>query len=214
MPRQNLKGASKAAIQRSRVEQLDNFGSNPAEYVQVSVKNAFESAVGQFIERVHNNINSEKNFVTTGAISNITIQSSENQLDVYGSKHLIYQDRGVNGSVKKLYDTPHSYTDKRPPISVFEDWIRTKNIQLRDNERYYGDASPFADLSDDQKIKSAAWAMSTKVFKEGFKPRYIYSKEIPQLIEDIKKNISTFTIQMINQVIDVKPSARRTIIRP
>ncbi|GEP94680.1 hypothetical protein CCY01nite_09400 [Chitinophaga cymbidii] len=31
-----------------------------------------------------------------------------------------------------------------------------------------------------------SWAIAKKIFKDGFKPRNIYSKEIPKLMEDLK----------------------------
>ena len=209
----NLKKATKKATYESNVSKLDNIGTDEAEFtIELSI---IENILGDFIERIHNNINNEKNFVTTGKINQIDLQAENNRVNVLANKHLIYQDRGVNGSVMKLYDTPHSYHDKLPPVQVFIDWIKDKNIRLINNEKYdrVEGASPFKELTEDEQITKAAWGMAQKVFKEGFKPRNIYSKEIPRLIEDLTEQVGGFAVQQISQLIDVKESAKRIIIK-
>lgn len=207
----NLKKATKKSIHESKVQQLD-LGTDIGEFIQKEGLSVIEDAVGQFIERVHENINNEKGMVTTGKISDITIKAEDGAVHVMGNKWLIYQDRGVNGSEEKLYDTPHSYSDKMPPVDVFRDWIREKNIQLRDNEKYTGDASPFKEVDEESKIDGAAWAMAKSVYKRGFKSRNVFSKEIPRLVDDLKGSIADFSVQCIIQAIDVKPEAKRIIL--
>lgn len=209
-----LKQASKAAIYRSKVKELDNLGTNPQEFLEAGTMSIIEEILGDFILRVQDNINKQKDMVVTGKISDIDLEAQDGVINVLANKHLIYQDRGVNGAIKKKYDTPHAYTDKRPPISVFRDWIKRKNINLK-NSRAMGfeERSPFEDLSEDKQINSAAWAMATKVYKEGFKPRKIYSKEIPQLLKDLEKEIADFAVQYLVQQVDIKPSAKRIIIK-
>lgn len=209
----NLKGATKKSLHEAKVNQLDSLGTDINAYVQQESMTVIESVVGDFVERVHKNINSEKGMVTTGKINDITIQAENGTVNVYANPWLIYQDRGVNGSVKKLYNTPHAYTDKMPPVQVFKQWIKDKNIRLIDNKKYYGEESPTKDLTEDEQITKAAWGMATNVFKNGFRPRNIYSREIPNLIEDLTKEVADFAVQAIVQSIDVKPSAQRIILK-
>lgn len=208
-----LKQASKAAIYRSKVKELDNLGTNPQEFLEAGTMSIIEEILGDFILRVQDNINKQKDMVVTGKISDIDLQAQDGVINVLANKHLLYQDRGVSG-VNKKRDTPHSYTDKRPPVSVFREWIKRKNINLR-NSRAMGfeERSPFDDMTEDKQINAAAWAMATKVFKEGFKGRKIYSKEIPKLIKDLEKEIADFAVQYLVQQVDVKPSAKRVIIK-
>lgn len=137
----------------------------------------------------------------TGGMAQIEIQAAGDHVNVLANNYLLYQDRGVNGSKIKLYDTPHSYTDKKPPVQPFIDWIKTKNIQ-----------SPFKELTEEQKINNAAYAMREKVFQTGIKPRNIYSKEIPQLLEDLQNELADFAVQQLVQNIDVKENSKRIII--
>lgn len=212
MAKNNLKAATKKSIQEAKVQQLDNFGTDVNEFLQTESLSLVEDIVGDFILRVQDNINNEEGMVTTGKISDISIEANGGTINVMGYPWLIYQDRGVNGAVKKLYNTPHAYTDKKPPVQVFKDLIKAKNIRLINNHKMKGKDSPFKELTEEQQINNAAWAFVNKVYKEGFKPRNIYSKEIPQLIDDLTKQIADFTVQSIVQAIDVKPSAKRIIL--
>lgn len=202
----NLNGASKKSQQQSRIAMLSSLGTDRTEFDTSEFFSDAEKAVGDFVERVHTNINNA-DLPVTGGISDIRIEVDEatNKINIIGNPWLLYIDRGVNGSEEKKYNTPHSYTDKRPPAYVFKDYIKTKNIQLRYNENYTGEPSPFEDLDNDEKaIDSAAYAMATKIFKEGFKPQKIYSKEIPKLIGDLKQVIPNFVSKNIIQNINAK----------
>ncbi|GAA4326159.1 hypothetical protein [Flaviaesturariibacter amylovorans] len=211
----NIRGASKAATRRALNTQAARLGTDESQFdTELSV---LETIVGEFIERVQANISKEKNFVTTGKISDISIKVVGDVVHVMANPHLIFQDRGVNGSKKKRYDTPHRYTDKRPPASAFIDWVKSKqgfltakndyhrkmDDRISDQER--SEDRPFKELTDQQKIERAAWAVSTKIFNEGFRPRRIYSKEIPKLIDDLTAQFTDFAIQQINQKIDINP---------
>lgn len=199
------KAASKKAVHESKVASLDFLGEDVGEFITKESMTVVEQVVGDFVQRVHQNINQEKGMRTTGSIAQIEVKAENNAVNVYAPSHLIYQDRGVNGSEIKRYDTPHSFKDKRPPVQPIIDWIKAKNIRLKDNHKFKGESSPFKDMDDDEKITATAWAISTKIFKEGFKPRHIYSKEIPKLVEDLQNEIADFSIQSLEQVIDINP---------
>jgi hypothetical protein len=209
MAEQFNKVTKKAALE-AKVNQAGQLGTDINQFIMVDKFSEVEKIFGEFVERVKKNIDSEKDMVVSGKISDIEVKAENGFVNVYGSPHLVYQDRGVNGTKKKLYNTPHSYTDKMPPVSVFENWIKRKGINTKDNPKY-GDEAAFAELSEDKQIKKAAWAMAKKVFNEGFKPRNIYSKEIPKLVEDLSKVIANFVPQYLIQNIDVKPPAKRIV---
>lgn len=213
MAKNNLKAATKKSIYESNVKKLDALGKPLGDFIKEESFSVIEGVVGDFILRVQENINSEKDMVTTGGIAKIDIKAENGAVNVYANKWLLYQDRGVNGSKKKLYNTPHAYSDKMPPVQVFKDWIKRKNINLVNNEKYdrVEGASPFKELTEEQQINKAAWGMATKVFQEGFRPRNILSKEYPQLIEDLTKQVANFCVQAVVQNIDVKESAKRII---
>ena len=201
MARKGIKQASKKSQYDAKVSQLDSLGQSQDLFD--TTLNSIEVAVGQFVERVLVNIQNQDMNVT-GKVSDIEVKTEDNSVVVYANPWLTYQDMGVNGSQNKLYNTPFSYKDKKPPVDVFKSWINTKNIQLRDNSKYYGKESPFKELTEEEQVEKVAWAISSKIYKQGFKPRNVYSKEIPELLEDLGEIIGDAITEQIGVRLDVK----------
>lgn len=206
MATQNRAAASRAA-RASAINQLNGLGSARSGFEVADLFDSLTNPVLDFIERVKDNIQSA-DIINTGAIENIQMEVSDSGIELFAPKHLLFVDKGVNGSVEKLYDTPFSYTDKAPPSSVFVDYIKEKNIQLRNEETLHNGTphpnrvSPHADIDGDEAaIKSAAYAMSRKLFKSGIKPTPIFSKELPKLIDDLQATLATFSRDMITSQI-------------
>lgn len=197
----SYKDASKKSQMESKIALLDSIGTSKDSFSKV-IKNPIETAIGDFIVRVQKNIN-DLGLPVTGAINDITIESDGDTINIVGNPHLIFQSRGVSGTKFKR-DTPHSYSDKRPPIEPIIEWIKKSN-KVSINEDKFGGTVKFKELTDDEKIKKVAWAISTKIFQEGIAPKNIYEKEIPKLIEDIQKQIVDFSVQYINQQIAIEP---------
>lgn len=208
----NLKGASKRAIYKSNVSKLDSFGIDKAEFFDKEALTAIEQVCGDFINRVIENIN-KADIVVTGSITNIELETKDNALNITAPSHLVYQSRGVNGAKNNKWDTPHRFggpKGKGPSFSEFveaiKEWIVRKNINLRDNEKYSGKETPFKNTASDQNLlDKAAYAITKSIYNEGIEPKNLYEKEIPKLIEDIQNIVSDFSVQFINQVIDIKP---------
>jgi hypothetical protein len=200
-----LNQASSSNNMASKLAMLSSLGADRSEFTEAPLMNAVELAAGEFITRVKENMQ-QRDLIVTGKIADIRIETEGNKINIYGHGAVLWQDRGVNGSETQKYNTPHAYTDKMPPSYVFEDYIRTKNIQLRHNENYDKDGgSPFADMDgDDKAIKSAAYAMAVKIYKDGFKPQKFFAIEIPKLYEDIKAAVPTFMLDQIKQQITAK----------
>jgi len=191
----NRKQASGKAKQQLLIDSLDDIGSSRSDY-DTNVTDAIQIASLDFIERVKLNIQEEITPIT-GAIDDITLETYPNKVDIVINNHLLFQDKGVNGSEVKKYNTEFTYRDLRPPVAPFIQMIKDKNIQLRNEEFYRGDPSPFEELSEEKKIERVAWAISTHIYKNGFKPRNVYSKEIPQLETDLMSILGTITADTI-----------------
>lgn len=204
MANQNYKQARAAAI-----SSLDNLGQSKTDFETGDMFSAAENDVAAFIERVKENIESA-DMIVTGKIADLKIETTDSSINILGNPWLIYQDRGVNGSEQKLYNTPHEYTDKMPPKDVFVDYIKTKNLQVRNEENYSGNPHPtkksgFEEIDgNDKAIDSAAWAMAKQIYKLGFRPRRVFAKEIPQLVTDLSKSIAGFSASMITSSIKDK----------
>lgn len=189
---QSLSSAIGKAATASQLAALDALGTAKGDF-QADNMNVLEIVAGDFIKRVKTNIQQEK-LPVSGEIEDIAIQITGEVLNIVAPIHLVFQDAGVNGSVSKQYNTPFSYKDKAPPVEIFKDWIKNKNIQLRRNEDFHDDGSPFKELTDEQKIERAAYAMRWKVFTKGFRPRNVYTKELDQLADDVMNALGSRSV--------------------
>jgi len=184
------------SLSQANAAALNNLGTDKQQFE--TELSALEQACSEFILRIKENIQAIPDFVNSGAIENLSIETGDNEVNVMGSPHILYQNYGVNGAEVQMYDTPYSYKDKRPPVSVFLEYIQSKNIRLINNPRYYGNPSPFASTTEDKQQLQLAWAIATKVYKDGFKPRPIkWEEEKEKLKNDLKKNVAEFYIKQI-----------------
>lgn len=200
---QSFNQATKKSQYQAKVQSMSSLGSNKSDF-DTNIKQGVEAAIGDFIQRVKDNID-KADLPVTGAISDIRVKSDGNEISIVANKHLVFVSRGVNGTKESRYNTPHKYTDKMPPVYVFEDWIRRRNLNLRDEEQFGKKGQPFKELTDEQKIRKAAWGMAKHRFYYGVAPKDIYEKEIPKLVEDVKIYVKEFAIPYIRQNIDIDP---------
>lgn len=205
--------ATKAEQYRAKVEMLA-LGT-PSGQVELQDLTPLEAAAGDFIQRVQDNISREKDMVTSGKIAEMSVQVQGDEVQITASPHLIYQSRGVSGT-KTKYNTPHSYRDNKPPVQPFIEWIKNKKIVFsskNDNMRKYDDRlsdsdkskpAPFSSTGEDD-IISVAYAIRETVYQYGIKPKDLYEKEIPKLVEDAQALYEDFVLQQINQMVNINP---------
>jgi hypothetical protein len=223
----SLKKQTRKAKYEADVERALQLGTSASEFIEQGAMSAVEQIVGAFVDRVLTNIDNQKDFVNSGKISDITVDTKGSTVNVHAHPHLLFQDRGVNGSISRKWDTPHSFKDKMPPVDAIKEWIKTKKgflTKLNDYHRQYDPRltrkekkkdRPFKDVDTQKQIDSAAYAIAKSIQQQGIPPRKIYSKEIPQLMDELGEQLGDFMIQQINQVIDVHPregGENRTII--
>lgn len=194
----NLSSASSSSRAANFRNQIDSLGSLGTSVEEFSFElDGVESVVGQFIDEVINSID-EAGISVTGSISNLRMEVEDDTLKIYGAEHLLYIDAGVNPVGKQLYDTPYQYEDKMPPIEPIKKWIKRKNINLRNNEFFGGEGSPFQEFDEEKAIESLAWAISKSIYsKKGIPPKDVFRKHIPALIENMKEVVAGFTEQSL-----------------
>lgn len=87
-----------------------------------------------------------------------------------------YQDKGVSG-VKKKYNTPFSYTNKRPPASVFDKWVVRKGIAPRNSKGQF------------QTRQGLNYAIANSVYMYGIKPSGFLSKPFEKGFERLPDEV-------------------------
>jgi hypothetical protein len=82
-----------------------------------------------------------------------------------------FQDKGVSGT-KKKYNTPFSYSSKRPPLKPIEDWVTKRRFQFRNRE-----SGKF------MSFKSTAYLIAGGILKNGIKPSLFFTKPFEKAFE-------------------------------
>lgn len=161
-----------AARKAAKLERLDTLGADKFDFeTSLSV---VENVVGDFITRVKINLEQE-DMIVSGKISDIQVEPNGDEIHVTCNKWLLFQDKGVNGSVRKLYNTPYSFKDKKPPIQPFIDWVEKRGITG----------------------EGAAYAIRESVFQNGIPPTNVVSDEIDELEEDLINALGNTVISVI-----------------
>lgn len=132
-----------------------------------NVRKELESFRDMVIKESRNNLKTMRKD-TFGKLSkslkgNIKVSKNSFEFDFSMEQYGLYQDKGVSGT-KKKYNTPYKYTNKMPPISVFDKWIVKKGIAPR-NEK--------GQLVSRKGLK---FAIAKKIYTQGIKPSLFFTK--------------------------------------
>lgn len=125
--------------------------------------------------------------------SDLDVHKNSFSLQFFMMEYGEYLDKGVSGKRKK-YNTPYSYTTKRPPSRVFEKWIRQKGIQGRNKKGQF------------MKVKTLSFLIARSVFNNGIKPTMFFTKPFERefakldadLLEAFGLDIDEFLEQTLN----------------
>jgi hypothetical protein len=133
-------------------------------------------------------INSSKRLYKSLAFSTVVEKefvSSTFVMEDYG----LYRDKGVSGTVKK-YNTPYSYTTKKPPASAFSGWSVRTGLAPRTS------TGAFASR------KSLQFALANHIFKMGIKPSLFFTEPFERLFKLLPDLIEKAAGDDIEAIID------------
>lgn len=187
----SLGKATKKSQYESRVASLGNLGTEANQFEEPAI--IMQQAAGDFISRVQQRI-TDSGMSVTGQSSDMRIEViSDTSLVVTAPASLIFQSYGVNG-VNNNVGSPYGYTSKRPPIAPILAWIEARQIQSKNNPKYYSQAE-FEALDDETKKNQMAWAISGAIYRDGIKPKNLIQPEIDELIEDMINGLAGNAMQ-------------------
>lgn len=187
-----------ASYDMARLDALNNIGEDGSSFDKNLIGS--EDACGAFITRVANNIQS-KDLVDTGRILDITAQKvDESTVDIVGVPYILYLDAGIQGAERNTLAPNSPYKMKKmPPVDSFVEWIKSKNLRLRNNEAYGGSGD---EMVDDTRVEQVAYAMALERYRKGYAPQEIFEKEIPQLIEEASDGVANAVVDRLFGDID------------
>lgn len=97
----------------------------------------------------------------------VKVSANSISLSFYMEDYGVFQDKGVSGT-KQKYNTPFSYTSKRPPRKTLEEWISKRRFQFRDNKGRF------------MSYKSMSFLIQRSIFEKGIKPSLFFTKPFEQ----------------------------------
>lgn len=97
------------------------------------------------------------------------------EMEPYGD----YVDKGVSGTQRK-FNTPFSYTTRRPPVAPLLEWVRARRLFLRDEKGRFSKGGQ----------QRLAYLIRNKIFTQGMEPTKFYSQPFEQLFKRLPENIA------------------------
>ena len=97
------------------------------------------------------------------------------EMEDYG----MFQDKGVSGT-KKKYNTPFSYTNKKPPLEPLMQWAKKKNIRLRDKQGKFKKGN----------YKTIGFLIQRSIFEKGLKPSLFFTKPFEQAFKKLPDELT------------------------
>jgi len=94
------------------------------------------------------------------------------EMEYYGK----FVDKGVSGTEKK-YNTPYSYTDKRPPRKTLEEWIGKRRFQFRDKKGRF------------MSYKTMAFLIQRSIYEKGIKPSLFFTKPFEKAFKNLPNEL-------------------------
>lgn len=88
----------------------------------------------------------------------------------------VYQDKGVSGT-KKKYNTPFSYTTKRPPANKLDKWTVKRGIAPRDEKGRFITR------------KGLNFIIARSIFEKGIKPSLFFTKPFEKAFKQLPDDV-------------------------
>ena len=108
--------------------------------------------------------------------SKLKVTESSFSLDFFMEEYGIYQDKGVSGT-KKKYNTPFSYTTKRPPASKLDKWTVKRTIAPRDEKGRFITR------------KGLNFIIARSIYQKGIKPSLFFTKPFEKAFKQLPEDV-------------------------
>jgi len=76
-----------------------------------------------------------------------------------------FVDKGVSGKENK-YNTPYSYTSKKPPMKPLMEWAKARRFRLRDDKGRYTKGN----------YRTIGFILQNSIYKKGLKPSLFFTR--------------------------------------
>jgi len=172
-----LKQASsraKAKYKKPDPSILAGLGTAKATFDATDAISAAEQAIGEFIERVLENINQAVGktgdpLINTGEITNISAEKTDTGWVIKAPPHLDWQSKGISGTERKIPGSPYSFSGSKKSVNLtaIKQWIASRGIV-------------FEGVSED----STAFLIGRSIYRNGIDAKNLWEGEVAKLASD------------------------------
>ena len=135
-----------------------------------NTKEALNKFAKYVIQQAKTNLTKNKKNVSSdlyGSLGYVPPKAGANSfsLEFYMADYGQFVDQGVSG-IKKKYNTPFSYTNKKPPMQPLADWAKARRIRLRDEKGRYKKGN----------YRTIGFILQRSIYEKGIKPSLFFTK--------------------------------------
>ena len=166
---------------------IGSLGVSKLQVDTSSLLSSMETAIGEFITRVINNIDAAVGktgapLINTGDITNISAEQTDDGWQIKAPPHLDFQSKGVSGTERQVPNSPYKFSGNKKSVNldVIKLWIRQRGIN-------------FEGLSEDQ----TAYLIGRSIYRQGIDPKRLWEDEVEKLKQDIGEEIANQIAQSV-----------------
>ena len=134
------------------------------------------------IQQSRSNLSKNKKNVSSdlyGSLGyDLKVNPNSFSLEFYMADYGQFVDQGVSG-IKRKYNTPFSYTNKKPPMQPLADWAKAKRIRLRDEKGKYKKGN----------YKTIGFILQRSIYEKGIKPSLFFTKPFEKAFDNLPDDL-------------------------
>jgi hypothetical protein len=134
------------------------------------------------IQQSRSNLSKNKKNVSSdlyGSLGyDLKVNPNSFSLEFYMADYGQFVDQGVSG-IKRKYNTPFSYTNKKPPMQPLADWAKARRIRLRDEKGKYKKGN----------YKTIGFILQRSIYEKGIKPSLFFTKPFEKAFDNLPKEL-------------------------
>ena len=134
-----------------------------------NTRNSLNKFAKYVIQQSRSNLSKNKKNVSSdlyGSLGyDLKVMPNSFSLEFYMADYGQFVDQGVSG-IKKKYNTPFSYTNKKPPMQPLADWAKARRIRLRDEKGKYKKGN----------YRTIGFILQRSIYEKGIKPSLFFTK--------------------------------------
>lgn len=147
-----------------------------------NTKDSLNKFAKYVIQQSRSNLSKKNKSVSKGLYESLgyDLQVNPNSfsLEFYMADYGQFVDQGVSG-IKRKYNTPFSYTNKKPPMQPLADWAKARRIRLRDEKGKYKKGN----------YRTIGFILQRSIYEKGIKPSLFFTKPFQKAFDNLPDDL-------------------------